>query len=197
MDIVPILNLKNKKILGSKNLLIEDYKNILERYKDKTIYLMDIDGVEKYKPNLCLYQKLMNNYNLWVDSGPRNLGDIVDSIMAGAKSITIRKNKWDNIEASDIKEISENHVYLLINKQLDEINKFESNFNDDLDGAVLFEKKEEIENDFIFKGHIKDICIKTDVYTYESDINNYRFWENIGIKGLLVPLDVIEEFNKK
>jgi hypothetical protein len=139
----------------------------------------------------------MNNYNLWIDSGPRNLGDIVDSIMAGAKSITIRKNKWENFETSDIKEISENQVFILIDDQINEINLFESNVNKEFDGAVLFEKKEEIENDFIFKSHIKDICLKTDVYTYESDITKYRFWENIGVKGLLVPLDVIEVFNKK
>ena len=148
MDILPILNLKKRKILGSKSLYIEDYKNILERYKENTIYLMDIDGVENYKPNLCLYQKLMGNYNLWIDSGPRNLGDIVDSIMAGAKSITIRKNKWENFDTLSIKEISENDVFIYIDKQIDNFTKIDPNILKDSDGVVIFENKEDLENDF-------------------------------------------------
>ena len=84
------------------------FNEILEHVdKDVNIYVLDIDGIEKDKPNLCLYQDLSKSHVLWVDTGPRVLGDIVDVIMAGATNITIRNNLWRGLDVSSIKEITD------------------------------------------------------------------------------------------
>lgn len=196
MDIIPFINLEKRKITVPELYNSESYKDILEKYKEKTIYVMDIDGIEKNKPNLCLYQKLMIDHEIWVDSGPRNLGDVVDLLMAGSEKITIRKDKWEKFDIASIKEITENSVFIYIDNHSNAILNIDHNVINASDGIVIFGKKEDIEKDFKFESYIKDICIKKDVYSFESDVKNYNFWKNLGFKGLIVPMNLAEVFVK-
>ena len=88
---------------------------LLERVKDDELYVLDHDGIEKNKPNLCLYQKLSKNHELWIDAGPQTLGDVVDSVVAGATAITIRKKLWRDADIFGIKEVIENKIYVDVN----------------------------------------------------------------------------------
>ena len=112
--------------------------------------------------------------------------------MAGAEKITIRKNKWEKFDFTTLKEITENSVFICMerNSNIDDI------IINSSDGIVLSEKKDDIERDFKFESNIKSLCMKKDIYSFESDIKNYNFWKNIGIKGLIVPLDLVEVFMK-
>jgi len=107
MEIIPLITLEKRRILETNQKTTET-KEIDQINEDEKIYILDKDGIEKDKPNLCLFQKTSNSYSLWIDSGPIELGDIVDSFMAGASAITIRKNLWKKLDLKKIREISEN-----------------------------------------------------------------------------------------
>jgi len=188
MDLIPLIYIKRRKIrIGQKSdpISIKDFLKLTE--DKKKIYIFDRDGLEKDKPNLCTYQRLSSFVDLWVDNGPRNLGDVVDSTMAGATDITLRKKLSPKLYISDIREITENKIY-----EYDELDN--TNLVFDFDGIVIFNKKEDIESDFKLKEFFKNIIQKTKVYLYEPDLKNQIFWRKLGVHGLLVDLEKIKEF---
>jgi uncharacterized protein related to proFAR isomerase len=197
MDIIPLIYLKKGKIMVEQEEYHLPFNEILEQVdKDVNIYVLDTDGIEKDKPNLCLYQKLSKSHALWVDTGPRILGDIVDVIMAGATNITVRKDLWHELDVSSIKEITENKIYAGVGlKSQDERNTEIFPFYD-VDGLVVFDGKNQVERDFKYVGFLKNLCIKHEVYTYERDPKNINYWKNLGVTGLLVDISKIKEFKK-
>lgn len=188
MDLIPLIYIKRMKIRIGKNsdpMVLKDFLKLTE--DKKKIYIFDMDGLEKDKPNLCTYQRLSSFLDLWVDNGPRNLGDVVDSTMAGATDITLRKKLSPKLYISDIREITENKIFEYY--ELDN-----TNLVFDFDGIVSFNEKENIESDFKYKEFIKNMIQKTKVYLYEPNLKNQIFWKNLGVSGLLVDLEKIKEF---
>ena len=192
MEIIPCITLKNYKIMNNSISVT----NISEYIKeDEILYILDLDGLEKNKPNLCTFQKLSSKYQLWVDCGPRNIGDIVDIFMTGATSVTIRKVHFPSLNISDIRDISENKVYL----NIDYLNLENYDNNDDLfiekfDGFINFNTREELEQNFILHEQINKIKKQNKIYFYENNYKNYPFWEGLGISGLLVDINKLKEF---
>ena len=84
MEIIPMIFLKNEKLINTKLSKAKHFNNVLEKTSESTLYILDNDGIEKNKPNLNLYQELSKSYILWVDAGPRNIGDVVDLVIAGS-----------------------------------------------------------------------------------------------------------------
>lgn len=188
MEIIPILTL-NKRVDTSYQSKLEE---LLSKFdSDTTIYILDIYGINKDKPNLCIYQRLSRDFELWIDSGPRNLGDVVDVFLAGANKITIRRSIWHKIDIQGIREVSENKIYLDIDsKTIDDLNYY------NVDGLVNFKTREEFENDFKLSYSLKKITSKTNIYSYESNIKNLTYWRSQGIDNFLVDIDKIGEFKK-
>ena len=188
MEIVPLIYVKNRKIHVEKTSSPVSLDGFLKQVDEEMkIYILDLDGIEKDKPNLCTYQRLSSSCDLWVDFGPRNLGDIVDATMAGATNITLRKNLWPQLFISDIKEITENKIYANID------------FAEDLsfydaDGLVNFNSREEIERNFKYCDFFKRMTTKSKTYSYETDLKNRTYWERFSIEGLLVDINKLKEF---
>ena len=149
MDLISLIYMKDREIHTGK---ISDPISIIDFLKQaeeiKKIYILDLDGIERDKPNLCTYQRLAGQIDFWVDSGPRDTGDIVDAIMFGATDITLRKKLCPNLQVSDIKEISENKIY----EKIDFTEELPFN---DIDGFVNFNRKEEIEGNFEYGDKLK------------------------------------------
>lgn len=182
MEIIPLIKIKSKKILdySIKDLILNN------NFDEKPIYILDYDGINKNKPNLCTYQKLSKHYDLWVDFAPKNIGDVVDSFMTGAKAITIRNRYYQLFDPRKIKEISENNLFLTINDK-------ESVFlSDEINGYVSFKTREEIESDFKYQTDTKQISKK--LYIYEKNPENKKYWEKKEIKGLLVDFNEYGRF---
>lgn len=197
MEIIPLIYLKKREILVEREgerLSLNEMSEQVD--KDEKIYVLDIDGIEKDKPNLCLYPKLSENHKIWVDAGPRVLGDVVDSIMAGATNITVRKKIWPELDASSIKEITENEIYADISSKSQNMQIIEFSLLNNVDGLVVFNNKNQIETDFKYGGFLKNLCIKYKMYAYESNRKNFSYWKTLGVAGLLVDLDKIKEFRK-
>ena len=196
MEIIPLLHLKKRKIIEPKHTSYLPLIKILERYKNKKIYVLDHDGLEKNKPNLCLYQKLSKYHEIWVDAGPQVLGDVVDSVIAGATAITIRKNLWRELNSSVIKEITENKIYSDVDFNSYNNPRTTSSLIYNVDGLVLFYKKNQIESDFKYVDYLKRICKRYEIYAYEIWKTNVLYWKKFGIKGLLTEIDNAEVFEK-
>ncbi len=193
MEIIPLVRLKKRKILGKDGKIISfnELKTFVD--KDDTIYFYDFDGIEKDKPNLCTYQRFSHSQKMWIDSGPRNLGDVVDEVMAGATSITLRKKMWPDLHVPNIKEITECKIFIELNAASQEISSFNFSLFPDVDGFVIFITKDQIERDFKVGGFLKDLCLKRRIYVYESDLKNNSYWKTLGVSGLIVDIDKIKE----
>jgi uncharacterized protein related to proFAR isomerase len=194
MEVISIIYLKKRKILSEKEGEQISLNDLFERIdKDKKIYVLDIDGIEKDKPNLCLYPKLSENHKIWVDAGPRVLGDVIDSIMAGATNITVRKKIWPEPDISGIKEITESKIYIEIDSKNNNMHSIKISLINNADGLVIFNDKNQIETDFRFSSSLKNLSAKYKIYVYESNEKNFYYWKAQGIAGILMDLDKIKE----
>jgi len=182
MQTIPLIKLKDKKI-------IEEHKSLLDDLaEDSLIYIYDLDGIKKDKPDLCIYQKLSKKFNLWIDSGPRDLGDIVDIFLTGAVSVTIREKYCPQIDIAQIREISENKVYIFLSDKEDRLIY-------DVDGLVIINEKQD-NFDFQATDLLKKYSRQKDVFIYEGDVSNLAYWSKSEIKGLLVDVNKWKEANE-
>lgn len=196
MEVISLIYLKKRKILSEKEGKQISLNDLLERIdKDGKIYVLDIDGIEKDKPNLCLYPKLSENHKIWVDAGPRALGDVVDSIMAGATNITVRKKIWPDLDISGIKEITESEIYVDIGPKNQNMHSIKFSLINNADGLVIFNDKNQIEADFKYSSFLKNLSAKYKMYAYESSQKNFSYWKSQGVAGVLMDLDKIKEIN--
>jgi len=195
MDIIPLIYIKNRKLRGAiegKMLFINE---LPEQSDAGKLYVKDIDGIERDEPNLDIYQKLSEKHDLWVDAGPRMFGDVVDIIMAGATSITLRKNLFPTEEISNIKEVTETAIY--INTDLkDEKQDMASAISHSVDGLVISCNGKQIEDDFKISELFRTMCNKYKVYVAELDEKNISYWTNIGVAGVLLDLETMKKVSK-
>ena len=191
MECIPLVRLRKRKIQTQGNQQ-DTLNSFLEKKPTNTpIYFYDEDGIENDKPNLCLYQNLGKQYTLWVDAGPRILGDIVDLVLAGATQITIRKYLWKDLSISPIREITENPIYTFISYENDRSNP---SFINETDGCVIFTSSTQIESDFKVYSNIKQLSAKTKIYIYDSNPQNNTLWQKLGITGVLIDFHQIKEY---
>jgi len=188
MELIPLIHIKSRKIFPGKNDKIISFNELLDQITgEKKIYIFDFDGIEKDKPNLCTFQRLAGQIDFWVDSGPRDQGDVVDATLSGATDITLRRKISPQIQVESIKEITENKIYESVD--------FAQDFTfEKTDGFVNFYRRKEIENNFKFSEFLKNKSLTSSIYTYESDVKNIPYWKKLNVKGLLVDLDKLEEF---
>lgn len=180
MEFIPLITLQ-------KGRITQDISEKLDEFK--RIYVLDLDGIEKGRPNFDFYQKFSASVDLWVDNGPRNIGDVVDALMAGATDITIRREMCKNLKISDIRDVSENKIYANI-----DFEKSDDMFFYEVDGFVNFIEKDRIEPNLEYSGHMDKIKAEKKIYSYESDRKNISFWAGLNIEGLLVDIGKFKEF---
>jgi len=183
MEIIPLITIENKKSIQKS---FSSFKNNAKQ-EEKRLYILDLDGIKKNKPNLCTYQKLSKYYDIWADFAPKDLGDVVDSFMSGVTSIVIRKKDYANFNPSKIKEISNNNIFLTIETEAEVLE-----YRKEIEGFINIKKREQIESNFKYKEIIN--ALKENTYTYEDKHENLGYWQKSGVKGLIVDIDKINRF---
>jgi len=189
MQKIPVIYFKKNKIKTSQDSKEISLEDLVEKYSNqKQLYIFDYDGIEKNRPNLCSYPKLSKNFDIWVDSKPEELGDIVDYVLSGGYKIIIRKNQIEKNNIGHIKDITENEIYAGLN--LSDIKNLEIEIPglDKFDGFIIFNTRDEIEKDCHIRDLFNKIVAKKDTYIYESNGENIAYWTNKKIKGVLVDL---------
>jgi len=194
MEIIPFIRLKKGTVFGADQLFsVKEIKELLE--EDKNLYVLDDDGIENNQPNLELYQQLSERYILWVDNGPRDLGDIFDTVMAGASTILLRTNLWQKGDVSDIQETVENMVYVAVDWRKQGPTDNNIPFPIGIQGiAVIRDNKPE--EDFNTDELVKTLCKKYKTYITDADECNETYWKSIGAQGILIPVKKKETVNK-
>jgi len=85
-EIIPMLLLEGRTILFkeySKKVLSALSKDLRRRNFEK-LYVMDVDGVERNKPQLDVIQTLADDFSISYEAGPRRGANVVDLVIAGA-----------------------------------------------------------------------------------------------------------------
>lgn len=194
MNLIPLIHMKKRKIYLEEGKNPVEYKDFLNKFEEeKKIYILDWDGIEKDKPNLCTFQRFSPLYDLWVDFGPRDLGDVVDAFMAGATEITIRSQLCPQLAISDIREISENKVYANIDLDNMNLKNIDDLFLYDSDGLVNLNNKVKIDQDLRYSDFLNNLKRKNKLYSYDSNPENLSYWKQFGVEGLLVDINKYEE----
>lgn len=196
MELIPLIYMKNRKIRTEKEgdpVSLDEILKHTDKYKK--IYILDIDGIEKDKPNLCTYQRMIQHYEIWVDAGPRVLGDIVDFVMAGATSVTIRKKLFPMEEIPNIKEITESMVYTDVDRGDEKERDMMFSLLPGIDGLVIFCDKKQIDEDFKFGELLRTLCNRYKVYAAESEEKNTMYWKNMGVTGIFIDLGRAKQVN--
>lgn len=195
MNLVSLIQMKNRKIYLGEGENPMDYKEFLKKFEEeRKIYILDWDGIEKDNPNLCTFQRLSHLYEIWVDFGPRDLGDIVDAFMAGATEITIRRHLCPQLAISDIRKLSENKIYANIDFDNMNLKNIDDLLFYDSDGLVNLNSKVKIDQDFRYSDFLNTLKMKNKLYSYDSNPENLSYWKQFGAEGLLVDINKFEEF---
>ena len=189
MNIVPLISIRKGRILDGKDgnlITIDDLFKQIE--KDTMIYVFDLDGIEHNNPSLDLYQKLTEHCVLWIDDGPRRLDDVMDTIMAGATNITLRKELWPEMDLPSVFEITDDEVYIGIKSTYGQ-QSLTIPFSEQNIGVVVFNQELQTNDDFVYASFLKDLALKHKIYLYNNSQNTIPLWEGRDITGILIDLN--------
>jgi hypothetical protein len=198
MEIIPLIYIKSRKKYSDykNNNILSDDEIIKELSENKNLYLYDIDGIKGNKPNLCTYQRFSSLAELWIDAAPRDLGDVVDNLMAGGNKIIIQEKKWIDKTFSEIKKITQNNIFYRLDFENKNPEFYEIISKPEIDGVVVLNNYEFIRNDYTIGSYIKNLAEKTTIYGFEDNPKDISYWKEINAKGVFVEIDKIKEFKK-
>ncbi len=99
--------------IDDRELTVYDFTEMfLEDYS--TLLVLDIDGIERRRPQLPLIQTIAPLKNVWWDPGVRNLEDMMDAFTAGANRVMVgTKTIWNMDELLDCQSFSRDYVLSL------------------------------------------------------------------------------------
>jgi len=192
MELVPFISLKDGKIHTGTTMDLITIDNVFNRVnKDTMLYVLDFDGITNNNSNVDLYQKLADHCILWIDSGPRRIDDVMDTIMAGATSITVRTDLWPDVNIPDIVEITDNDIYLALTPDHLEQPRTILRSYENL-GAVVFSEDKHFEHVLTSAYMLSEPMLKHKIYLYSGSPQNASYWSQRGVTGLLVDLQIKE-----
>ncbi len=197
MVIIPTIHLYERAIYDKIDGKIIPLDALFDNISsEKKVYIVDHDGLEKDNPNLCLYPKLSDRYAIWVDSGPKTLGDVVDILMAGATAITLRQDIWRGMGVSSIKEITENEVFFYADVLTNTALKPAIETFGQETGTVLFTNNDTSLAEFRVNSYLLKAEKGYKVYIYDAALERISYWKNKKITGLITDLSKWQEFKK-
>jgi phosphoribosylformimino-5-aminoimidazole carboxamide ribonucleotide (ProFAR) isomerase len=99
--------------LDDRELTLYDFTELfLEDFG--TVMVLDIDGIERRRPQLTLMGTIAPIKNVWWDPGVRNLEDMMDAFTAGANRVVVgTKTVWNLAELRACQEFSRDWVLSL------------------------------------------------------------------------------------
>jgi len=141
METIPLVYIKGGKVIEGKKRFnaIKKLNELKKSYK--MVYVLDLDGVNRNRPNLDIYSKFSHKPFLWIDSLPRHLEDVMDIVITGAERITIGDIMGDE-ELKEIRDMCDVEIFIRGDdgkKAAEKARKF------GFDGVVLVSSKEKVD----------------------------------------------------
>jgi phosphoribosylformimino-5-aminoimidazole carboxamide ribonucleotide (ProFAR) isomerase len=124
--VIPAVSLKRGRVVvvnqgkyepltdvDDRELTLYDFTEMfLEDYS--TLLVLDIDGIERRRPQLPLMQTIAPLKNVWWDPGVRSLEDMMDAFTAGANRVVVgTKTIWNLRELMECQDFSADFVLSL------------------------------------------------------------------------------------
>lgn len=182
MNIIPLVSIRKGHIFDGKEGTVASLDDLVKQVqKDTMLYVLDFDGLEGDNPNYELYQRLAEQYILWIDNGPRRLDDVMDTIMAGATNITLRQNLWSDIDMLGVQELTDDEIYLDMSQHHREHKSLHVPYPGEI-GVILFN------DESMYGGFSKDSTVKQKIFLYVTSTEKAPFWEEQGISGIVIDL---------
>lgn len=188
MKIIPLIHIQQGILRETDKGKELSYDEVVSHIKEDTVlYVLDVDGIQNNKPNLSLYKRLSNHCLLWIDTGPRSLDDVVDVVMAGASTITIRKNIWPSVDLFALHDLTEDEIFFVFDQE-HTTKHIELSVFPDIVGAVVFYDEKQIRKNFSYSAYLKEIAKKSKLFIYNVDPTNMEYWKEQDITGVLVDI---------
>jgi len=194
MKIIPVVKV-HKLLTFGKRFDRSRVDMFMDALDEKILYLIDEIGIKKNNPQVNVYQQLASTYELWVDSGPRDSGDVVDLVFSGVKTIVIRPSLWQEIDMKNVRSMTD-HPLLGLQEVIVEDRR---SIDDSLsligfyDGMIVSIIGEWNQRRFKNEEAVKSIATRDESYVYESAGLNKKTWEHYGFTGMLVDNEFINE----
>ncbi len=156
MQELPIIKIRKGKIkrgekIWKKREAIKTIEEICREYNG--VYIIDLDGYRKNSANIDVYKRI--KADIWVDSFPRYVEDVMDLIIVGINRITIRNMKEEYLK--EISEICEKEIFISeknVNEAIKKVKKY------DFAGIVLEEMQNSKENVETWKIYMNEEIIR-------------------------------------
>jgi len=141
MEKMPLAYVKGGKVIDGNHRFdaIKKLKELGKEYGH--VYVMDLDGVKRNRPNLSVYRKLSHKPFLWIDSLPRDIEDVMDVVIVGAERITIGDILSDD-KLGKIRDMCDIEIFLRGNNEKEVAEKAKK-FG--FDGVVIVSPKEKVD----------------------------------------------------
>ena len=166
-----------------KGVSLVQLKECMQREEFTDLYVVDEQGITKNEPQYEFYQRFSSLYNLWVDTGPREIGDVVDDIFSGANKIVIRGDLWRDKSLDHIREMTHHDIYLAFDGKMIGRMTEKQHLLDAADGVILF-ITEEARLSFSDEAEVSRLIRKKPMYVFDESCNEKK-WKEKDIKGLL------------
>jgi hypothetical protein len=186
MEYVPVFYLSKK--FGKNDVKPMYLRDIMKKHGFSDLYVIDEQGIKLNEPNYSFYQRYSSLFDLWVDTGPRDIGDVVDDIFSGAKRIVIRLNLWNEESLSKIKALTDHELYLAVNGSNIQVIYEHPGLFEQANGIVLF-MTNKFRVDFKQESKISQIIKDKPTYVFDDD-ENERYWASKNIKGFLKDINL-------
>lgn len=182
MDIIPLVSIKKGTLYNGRDGAALSIADLFTRIgKNAMLYVLDYEGIENNNPNFELYQRLTEQCTLWIDNGPRRIDDVMDTIMAGATNITLRRELWPDIDLPGIQQLTDDEIFLDMSTQHQEQQTLQVPYAGEI-GIVLFNE------DLLYGRFSKDITAKQKIFLYADSTEKVPLWGEQGIAGVIIDL---------
>lgn len=88
----PILHVDVRLRRKRRKAFLEEAWDVADRWGG--LCVVDRYGQRTNRPNIDLYQELSRGTELWLDTGPVHIEDLMDNVIAGVHRVTVR---WDHV----------------------------------------------------------------------------------------------------
>ena len=197
MKVIPVVRIHEfiqfgKRFDGSR---IHD---LMEETKEKTLYIIDEAGIRKNNPLVNIYQKLASRYELWVDSGPRESGDVVDLVFSGVQRIIIRPSLWNGIDLNNVRNMTDQMLVELHELSVENRESKDMGISvvNEYDGVAIYIDGDWKQRRFANEEMVKKNANRPESFVYEHDGLNQKTWEQYGFTGMLVDIEHIRSVLK-
>jgi hypothetical protein len=105
----------------------------------------------------------------------------MDTIMAGATNITLRKELWPNLDMSSVQDLTDDEIYIDMSVEYQERKTLHHFYSGDI-GIVLFNEET------MYGRFSREITEKQKIFLYASSMEKVSFWGEQGITGIILDL---------